>query len=71
MLSLSSADFFSKLTFSQNSFRNTVRMSNNLDPDKDRHYVGPDLGQNCLQSLSADEVTTSKERFKTFITIGD
>ena len=25
-------------------------MSNSLDPDQARHYVGPDLGQNCLQS---------------------
>ena len=25
-------------------------MSNSLDPDQDRHFVGPDLGPNCLQS---------------------
>ena len=30
-------------------------MSNNLDLDQDRHFVGPDLGPNCLQRLSADE----------------
>ena len=24
-------------------------MSNGLDPDQDRHFVGPDLGLNCLQ----------------------
>ena len=30
-------------------------MSNNLDPDQDRHYVGPDLDPNCLQRLSADD----------------
>ena len=38
--------FFSKfnLKFSKNSFRNTVRVSNGLDPDQDRHLVGPDLG---------------------------
>ena len=29
-------------------------MSNNLDPDQDRHSVGPDLGPNCLQWLSSD-----------------
>ena len=29
-------------------------MSNGLDPDQDRHYVGPDLAPNSLQSLSAD-----------------
>ena len=35
---------------------NAIRMSNGLDgPDQDRSFVGPDLGPNCLQSLSADE----------------
>ena len=29
-------------------------MSNGLDPDKDRHFVDPYLGSNCLQRLSAD-----------------
>ena len=28
--------FFSKLTFSKNSFRNTIRVSNSLDPDQDQ-----------------------------------
>ena len=32
---------------------NNSRVSNGLDPDQDRHYVGPDLGPNCLQR-SAD-----------------
>ena len=31
-------------------------MSNCLDPDQDRHSVRLDLGLNCLQRLSADEV---------------
>ena len=31
--SLSPADYFAKSTFSKNSFRNTVRVSNSLDPD--------------------------------------
>ena len=30
-------------------------MSNSLDPDQARHSVGPDLGPNCLQRLSADD----------------
>ena len=30
-------------------------MSNGLDPDLDQHSVGPDLGLNCLQWLSADD----------------
>ena len=43
--------FFSKLTFSNNSFR----VSNGLDPDKDQYFVSPNLGPNCLQMLSADD----------------
>ena len=35
-------------------FFNTIRVSNSLDPDQERHFVGPDLGPNCLQRLSAD-----------------
>ena len=50
---LSSADFFQKSTFSKNSVRNTIGVSNNLDPDQARQNVGPDLGPNCLQRLSA------------------
>ena len=55
MLLLSSADFLSKLTFSKNSFRNIIRVSNGLNPDQDRHSVGPDLDPNCLQRLSVDD----------------
>ena len=52
---LPSADFFQHLIFSKNSFRNTIRVSNGLDPDQDLHVVGPDPGPNCLQRLSADD----------------
>ena len=48
MLFLLSADFFSKSTFSKNSVRNTIRVSNSLDRDQARHFVMPDLGPNCL-----------------------
>ena len=34
------------------SFRNTIRMSNPLNPDQNRHFVSPDLGPNCLLRLS-------------------
>ena len=30
-------------------------MSNSLDPDQDKHSVGPDLGSNCLQRLLAED----------------
>ena len=46
MLLLSFADFFHN--------RNTIRISNGLDPDQEGCSVGPDLGPNCLQRLSAD-----------------
>ena len=36
--------------FSKNSFRNTIRVSNRLDPDQAQHFVGPDLGTNCCKS---------------------
>ena len=26
-----------------------------LDPDQDQHFVGPDLGPNCLQRLTAGD----------------
>ena len=35
---------FTKSNFSKNSFRNTIRVSDSLDPDLARHFVGPDLG---------------------------
>ena len=47
---LSFADFFQTT-----SLRNTIRVSNGLDPDQARRSVGPDLGPNCLHfRLSAD-----------------
>ena len=40
-----------KLNFSKNSFKNTIRVSNSLEPDQHHHYVGPVLGPSCLQRL--------------------
>ena len=41
--------------FSADFFQNRIpSVSNSLDPDQARHFVGPDLGPNCLQRLSAD-----------------
>ena len=54
MLLLSSADFFFKITFSK-ILLGTLSVSNSLDPVKNRHSVGPDLGPNCLQRLSTDD----------------
>ena len=45
-----------KISFLKNYFRNTIRVSNSLDPDQARHSVGPNLDSNCLQRLSADGI---------------
>ena len=50
---------FFKSKFLKNSFWNTIRVTNSLDQDQ-AHFVGPDLGPNCLQRLSADD--TSRQR---------
>ena len=34
---------FFKINFLKNYFRNTILVSNRLDPDQDRHFVEPDL----------------------------
>ena len=41
--------FSCSLELFQNNIRNTIRVSNGLDPDQVQHSVGPDLG------LSADD----------------
>ena len=51
----SSDFFFSKFKLSKNSFTNTIRMANSLDPDQAQHIVGPDLGPTCFQSSSAED----------------
>ena len=56
--------FFSKATLSKNSFRNTIRVSNSLDPGQARLFVGPDLDPNCLQRLSADGKELNQEKTK-------
>ena len=59
MLLLSSAvvGLFSKSSFPKQFFQEYV--SNSLDPDQARHFVGPDLDPNCLERLLADD--TSKQ----------
>ena len=37
------------------TFLNQILLLNGLDADLHRHSVGPDLGPNCLQRLSADD----------------
>ena len=42
-------------------------MSNSLDLGQARHFVGPDLGQNCLQKLSADDTSGYRVNYEVFI----
>ena len=53
---LLSADFFQNQLL-QKILLGPLSVSNRLEPDQDRHLVGPDLGPNCLQILSADNKT--------------
>ena len=46
-----------KINFLKNSLRNSIKVSNSLDPDQAQRFVGPDLGPNCLQRLSADNTS--------------
>ena len=48
--------FFSKSTFWDNFFRNTIWLSNSLDLDQVWRFVRSDLDPNCLQRLSADGI---------------
>ena len=59
--------FFRTSIFSKHSFINTLRMSSSLDTDQDRQFVGPDLGQNCLQRLAADNI--GRQRVNTLFII--
>ena len=45
-------------------------MSNSLDPDQVRRYVGPDLVPNCLQNLSADDISRQKDNKHVQLSIG-
>ena len=43
----------------------STRVSNGLDPYQEQHSVHPDLGQNCLQSLSAaDKFPLARKEIK-------
>ena len=49
MLGDFSADFFlQNKTHSKISFGKIIRVSNTVDPDQARHFVGPDLGPSCF-----------------------
>ena len=39
---------------------NTIRVSNSLDPDQAGLFIGPDLSPNCLQKISADNISRQR-----------
>ena len=53
---LSSAIFFKNQLF-RKILSEIPSVSQSLDPDQAQHFVGPDLGPNCLQRLSADDIS--------------
>ena len=50
------------LTFSNYSFRNTIRVSNSLDTNQARQFAESYLGPNCLQ-LNVDWLQSLKQFF--------
>ena len=42
--------------------RNIIKVSNSLDPDEAQYFVGPNLGQNCLQMLSVEKTLARVKR---------
>ena len=50
-----------KINFFVKHFRNTIRVSNSLDPDQARHFVGHDMCPNYLQRLHVSADVTSIE----------
>ena len=42
-------------------------MSNSLDPDQAQHLVGPELGPNCLQRLSGDDIALNSGLYDGFL----
>ena len=61
--------FHCRLLFHKNSFRITIRESNSLDPDQDQHSIGPDLGPNCLQRLSAGKKKSCRKKKRKELTL--
>ena len=59
---LPSSDFvFILILFTKYSFKNTIRVSNSSGQVQARHFVGPNLGPNCLQGVSAYGTSRDKE----------
>ena len=57
---------FFKINFSKTYFRNTIRVFNILEPDQVQRILGPNLGSNCFQKLSAGDISVRREPFSLF-----
>ena len=55
----SAADFLKK------NLSGIPSVSNRLEPDQARHFVGPDLGPNCLQNYLQTKAAASGKRVET------
>ena len=62
MILLSPADFFFKINFSKDSFRNTIRVSNGLGPDQNRRSVGPYMGSKLFAKVITRRQTSPLAR---------
>ena len=61
--------FYSKLTFSKNSFRNTIRVSNSLDPDPARHFM-KEMVKNLFWSIKNSGEILNKLKSRGFLASG-
>ena len=68
------------LIFPKSTFflKNYFKISNSLDPDKTRHFVGSDLGPSCLKgyqqmkaSAATSEKGTEQERLERGVSCAD
>ena len=55
ILPLCMLGIFMLLSSSADFFQNAPRLSNSFDPGQNGHSVGPNVGSNCLQRLTADD----------------
>ena len=60
------ADFYQNQLV-KSSFRNTIRVSNSLDPDQTRHFVGSDLDPNSETVCKSYQQTTLGDKEFLFV----
>ena len=58
-----------KINFLKKSFRNTIRVTNSLGPDHDRHSVGPDLCPVCKIYQQTTKAAVCNKRVKLTMTL--